>query len=212
MITSHTPASREVQGDSLPPSADDQQTHMSEAQAIHDGMSSRVGSVIESTSPLETPPYFKIAGYYLSRHNHGAPSCPDIAIGEQDASRTKPQAWSKNIDGQEHWFYNYPGACAEAKHLGKAIPTIDQWMEMFASIEGGAAQKANTLSIPMAGYRDAANGEFYSAGDYAYFWSSSPIGNVSAYWTVLARGDADAGRYWDGRVRGVSLRFLADTE
>ncbi len=84
---------------------------------------------------LKTRSYLKIAGYHLELSNHGAPNCPDILLNKKKASRAKPQAWSKDIEGQEHWFYNYPGACTEAAFLGKEIPSIDQWVEIFTSVK-----------------------------------------------------------------------------
>src|ERR1035437_10167107 len=74
----------------------------------------------------ETLPYFELAGHRLERQNHGAPESSDIALNEKKVSRTKPQAWSKEVDGIECWYYNYPGACAEGKYLDKEIPTIKQ--------------------------------------------------------------------------------------
>ena len=158
----------------------------------------------------ETLPYLELAGYRLERQNHGAPQCPDIALNEQEASWTKPQAWSNEIDGQTCWYYNYPGACAEAKYLGKEIPTIEQWMEMLESVLGNDEEKAQALNAPLAGWRNAGYDEFYYVGGYAKFWSSSPGGDEYAHCAVLERGSADAYRGTGGRGRGVSLRFLSD--
>lgn len=160
----------------------------------------------------ETLTYFELAGHRLEKQNHGTPQCPDIVLNEKKASRTKPQAWSKEIDGQEQWFYNYPGACKEAEFLGKEVPTIDQWMEMLASVDGTAEEKAKALDIPLAGYRYASNGGFYFAGDYAGLWSSSPGGDGSEHFAILERGGTDASRFWDFREHGMSLRFLSDNK
>jgi hypothetical protein len=184
--------------------------HESEAYAINDAINARVDSVMEVAFSPEALPYFELAGHRLERRNHGAPNCPDIALNEKKASRTKPQAWSKEIDGQEHWFYNYPGACTEAKFLGREVPTIDQWIEMLASVEGDAVQKAQTLNIPMAGSRYAVGEKFYNAGVFADVWSSSPKGDEQAHYASLGRGDAGASRYWSDREYGMSLRFLSD--
>lgn len=153
--------------------------------------------------------YFELAGYWLEKQNHGAPECRDIAINEEEASWTKPQAWLQVIDGMEHWFYNYPGALAEAKYLGKVVPTIDQWIEMLGSVPGNTEEKAWALNIPLVGYRNADDGEFCGSGLYADFWSSSSGGKQSARCVVLKRGHADAIRGgWDYDY-GVSLRFLS---
>jgi hypothetical protein len=75
----------------------------------------RVGT-IHSSSPISNQvdiltqelPYFELAGYKLEKQNHGKPQCPDIKINEKNASQTKPQAWSKEIEGTIHWVYNFP--------------------------------------------------------------------------------------------------------
>lgn len=216
MNATPTSASWEAQNDLPPLSGDNASTHEiipeTGVPAVQNAMNSRVDSVIEPTSSPDALPYFELAGHRLERYNHGTPNCPDIALNENErvASWTKPQAWSKEIDGQEHWFYNYPGTCAEAEFLGKEVPTIDQWMEMFASVEWDAVQKAEILNMPMAGYRNADDGKFYNAGDYAYVWSSSPKGDGYAHCAFLKRGNADAFRNWSFREFGMSLRFLAD--
>ena len=146
----------------------------------------------------------------LEKQNHGIPQCPDIALNEKKASRTKPQAWSKKIAWQEHWFYNYPGACKEAEFLGKEVPTIDQWMAMLAIVPGNAEEKAQALNIPLTGCRDADGDGFCNADVFAGLWSSSPGGDGSAHCAILGRGFTDAGRSWSNREHGMSLRFLSD--
>jgi hypothetical protein len=139
MNINHTYASEEAQNEILVLREGDQSNlkmiHETEARGIQNVMNSRVDSVMEPISSQESLPCFELAGHRLERYNHGTPNCPSIALNEKKASRTEPQAWSKEIDGQEQWFYNYPGACMEAKFLGKEVPTLDQWMEMFANLE-----------------------------------------------------------------------------
>lgn len=161
--------------------------------------------------------YFEIIWHRLERQNHGAPECRDIALNEEKASKTKPQAWSQLIDGVEHWYYNYPGALKEAEFLGKKIPTIEEWMEMLASIPGTAEEKAEVLGISLAGYRNANTDGFSSADDYANLWSSSPdISSSSpditgyAHCVFWVRGNPDANRNLSFREHGLSLRFLSD--
>jgi len=62
----------------------------------------------QATTLTEELPYFELAGHKLEKQNHGTPQCPEIKINENNASRTKPQAWSKEIDSTTHWFYNFP--------------------------------------------------------------------------------------------------------
>ena len=171
-----------------------------------------MSSVLSKFSIIESSSYFELAGHRLEKENHGAPQCSDIARNENEASRTKPQAWSKEIDGVEHWFYNYIGACAEAKFLGKEVPTIEQWMEMLESVPGNVVEKAEALNIPLAGCRNAFNGEFIDADVYADCWSSSPKSAEVAHCAVLDRGDSGAFRGWNSREHGLSLRFLSNCE
>ena len=76
--------------------------------------------------------------------------------------------------------------CAEAKFLGKEIPTIEQWIEMLASMPGNAEQKAQAINIPMIDCIDAADGLItdYDSG-CAYLWSSSEGNNADAYCITL---------------------------
>jgi hypothetical protein len=64
--------------------------------------------------------------------------------------------------------------------------------------------------MPLAGIRDAEDGGFYNAGDFAFIWSSSPEGDDNARFAVLLDGDADVFNGWNYRELGLSLRFLAD--
>lgn len=134
---------------------------------------------------VEALPYFELAGHRLERSNYGAPQCLGIKVNPKNASRTEPQAWSVERDGKTHWLYNWSGAMAEAKHLGKRLPTIDEWMTMLGSVSGDAAAKAQALGIPLAGYRNAGGGVLFDVGRYADLWSSSPDGDVHAQYAYL---------------------------
>lgn len=154
--------------------------------------------------------YFEIAGYRLERENHGAPECHDIALNEQKASWTKPQAWSHEIDGKIYWYYNYPGAWEEANHLGKTIPTIEQWLEILASIPGSVEKKAQALNTTLIGWRSIDTGRFCNIGDYAHLWSSSPFGSEGIYYPAFERDNSNIKVEWSDRRYGMSLRFLSD--
>jgi hypothetical protein len=163
----------------------------------------------EATTLTEELPYFELAGYKLEKQNHGTPQCPDIKINEKNASRIEPQAWSKEIDGATHWFYNFLWAVAEAIYLGKKAPTIDEWMKMLASVNGSVEEKAKALGIPLSGFHDAKDGTFREEGDRAYLWSSPEdvLGNDAPY-VFLPRGGSDHCGLWDNRGRGMSVRWF----
>jgi len=81
---------------------------------------------------------------------------------------------------------------------------------MLASVNGNAEEKARALDIPLAGYRDAGNGVFFGEGVFANLWSSSEYDSNDAHNAFLELGSSDAGRDWDDRGLGVSVRFFSD--
>ena len=160
-------------------------------------------------SLTKTLPYFELAGYHLELQNHGAPSCPDISLNEEEASEIKPQAWLEIINSQEYWLYNYPGACVEAKYLGKKIPNLSQWMEMFASMPGDVETKIQVLNIPLVGCHSAGDGKVYGANLYADIWSSSARAH-NAHFVFLERCGLKVYPRQANRASGKSLRFLSN--
>lgn len=93
----------------------------------------------------ERPDYFEIAGFRLAKTNFGEPTDRSIEINPETASHAKSQAWSKDIDGITHWFYNFRGAQQEAENLGVKIPTLDEQMKIFTSVPGNIVEKAQIL-------------------------------------------------------------------
>lgn len=160
---------------------------------------------------LKASQYFELAGYYLERKNHGAPKCLDIIINNKKASNTIPQAWSREIDGQIEWYYNYPGALAEAQFLEQEIPTIDQWMEMLATIPGSIKDIMNVLNSPMTGCRDATNNIFLSFSSYVDFWSCSPKDDDYVdyvYYVILGSRNVLPEKGHGDHGHGFSLRLM----
>jgi hypothetical protein len=117
---------------------------------------SPISEIIEQTS------YFEIAGFKLAKENFGKPNNPEIEINPEIASHSKPQAWSKDIDGISHWFYNFKASQKEAEFLGVTVPTLEEFMKIFSLISGDAIKKAQVLNFPLVGYRNMNNGEFVS--------------------------------------------------
>lgn len=143
----------------------------------------------------------------LEAQNVWKPTCPGISINPKKASWTEPQAWSHNIDGVVHWYYNWQGAMEEAEFLGKRIPTIEELMEILDNTPGDCEEKARVLGIPFVGSRNAGHDEFLNAGVYAGLWSSSEEDDEDARYAFLERGDTDARSYWYDRAHGMSLRL-----
>lgn len=146
--------------------------------------------VRHQTSTLtEELPYIGLVAYKLEKQNHGSPQCPEIKINENTASATIPQAWSKVIDGTTYWFYNFPWAKAEAKYLGKRIPTDDEWIKMLESVNGNSEEKARELNIPLVGLRDGHYNEFVEGGDFVHMWSSTAFDAGHIRYALLKRSN-----------------------
>lgn len=157
----------------------------------------------------EASQHFELAGYRIELYNRAVPTCPEILINENDTEWAQPQAWSKEINGGIEWFYNHPGALAEAKYRGKDIPTKEQWEKMLASVPGRAKQKAKALYIPIAGCRIGWSHVFVGAGEYAMLWSSSLVNDKKAHYAILWVDDIDAGMSSVWATVAMSLRFIS---
>ena len=141
----------------------------------------------------------------LDTENYGAPpENSGIAVYKNgmkspNASLTEPQAWE---DEKWSWFYNFAGAIQLAKSLGRTLPNIDQLV---------AAINANPDNFRQnVGYRFGGYGKFYGRGEFSDFWSSSEDGSNYAHYAYLEQGASSAGRNWDYRHRGLSVRFIVD--
>lgn len=106
--------------------------------------------------------YFEILGYKLAKAHFGKPTNPSMEINPEKSSFQIPQAWSQDIAGETHWFYNLPGAEAEAETLGVTIPTLEEFLQICATIPGDAIEKAQKLNMPLNGYRNMNTGEIVS--------------------------------------------------
>lgn len=136
----------------------------------------------------------------LDSENYGAPpENSGIKVNVKNASYTEPQAWE---DEKWNWFYNFAGAIQLAKALGRTLPSIDQLI---------AAINANPDSFRQsAGYRNGYDGKFYERGEFSDFWSSSEDGSDLAHYAYLEQGASSAGRGWNDRHGGLSVRFIVD--
>lgn len=170
----------------------------------------RVAGLVPNLSPdslAEKLPYIEVAGYRLALQNHGEPMCPEIMRNEEKASETDPQAWSKEINWQTHWYYNYPGACAEARYLGKRIPTPQEWLEMMGAVEGSVIEKAKALNIPMVDHRDAHDNKFENDND-AVLWAHTGDDNRHPECIILKGDQSYVTMYKYGGGHAMWLRFF----
>lgn len=153
--------------------------------------------------------YIELAGHQIESENHGAPQCPAVIQNQNVHSYSEPLAWSHDVNGQTVWYYNYPAALAEAKYLQKKIPTIDEWTEMLNTVNGSAKDKADTLHMPLAGFRHAETGVYYAIDEYANFWTSSQNSDKSSTYVYLGATRSDASSDWYGTDVGLPIRLMA---
>ncbi len=124
-------------------------------------------------------------------------------------------------------LYNFPaveqwGLCP----IGWHVPTDAEWTAMTSSLGSdnfaGSMMKSNfgdswngtNLSgfsgLP-GGFRSFNDGYFYSAGNFGYWWSSSPFGS-SAWVRLLYIDGENVYRYFDNQRLGFSVRCVRDAE
>jgi len=119
--------------------------HQAEAEALNLVMNTRANVIMEDggikvpesiTGVIDRGTHLEVDGWKVSKENLGEPTLPkgEIEINTKKASRTAPQAWSKEVDGQTLWFYNYEGAKKEIEHRGEYCPTRDELLQMVNSV------------------------------------------------------------------------------
>lgn len=143
-------------------------------------------------------------------HHNVRPLCPETAVNPKKASRTEPQAWSHEINGETNWYYNWLGGMKETEFLGRKIPTIEQWMAIFENTPGGCVEKARTLGMPLSGYRNSSNGEYHDVGDCANRLSSSEKEGGISHYAVLYRDNILAYSSWRDRGNAAPISFLSE--
>ena len=115
------------------------------------------------------------------------------------------------------------GVCPSGWHL----PTYDEWQTLFKAVGGssaaGKALKSGSgwygngngtdtygFSALPAGYRYG-YGDFYDAGDIAYFWSASEGSSYSAYYMYLYYNYESASMDRHNKIYSLSVRCLQDS-
>ena len=77
---------------------------------------------------------------------------------------------------------------------------------------GGSGTNTSGFSCLPGGFRGGNNGDYFDAGDYGYWWSSSPTG-ASAWSRYLVPNDEIVYRYNGlNRRYGFSVRCIRDAE
>jgi len=138
----------------------------------------------------------------LEDNNLWKPTNPEIRIWDENASDCFPQAWENNWN----WYYNWTGTLQEAEHLGKKIPTKEQWKEIVKDFWKDWKSLSEKLNLPFAGYRSCSNGSYVFQSVGASYWSSTPYSNsaYNLYFSTNIIYPAD----YANRGDGFSVRLL----
>lgn len=137
----------------------------------------------------------------LEPHNLWKPTNPIIQIGDEIATETIPQAW----EYEGNWYYNWEGAMAEAKYLGKRIPTDEEWTQLLKGKNIKSFIKENNLEP--SGYRDT-NSNYYTRTYSASLWSSTQVGASSAWQRYFNYSMPSVNRGSNTKAHGFSLRCV----
>ena len=97
-------------------------------------------------------------------------------------------------------------------HLGGEFVAGGQIKSNYGWNGGGNGTNSSGFSGLPGGYRDEL-GSFYYAGDFGYWWSSSPVpGSLLAWYRSLFNGHANVYRDYDIHFSGFSVRCVRDAE
>jgi uncharacterized protein (TIGR02145 family) len=66
----------------------------------------------------------------------------------------------------------------EATAQGLKVPTKEEWEEIIEP------DKAFVLGLPLSGYRNTCNADYYYQGTNGHYWSSSPY-TTNAYGVII---------------------------
>ena len=107
-------------------------------------------------------------------------------------------------------FFTYDEAM---DRFGSSLPTKEQWEELKAecqwSLTGSGyivnGPNGNSITLPAAGYRDC-GGSVGGVGSGGVYWSSTPLGSVSAWYLHFDSGGVFMGN--DTRCYGQSVRLV----
>ncbi len=120
-----------------------------------------------------------------------------------DARGLCPSGWHVPTDGE--WT-------VMTDHLGSELVTGGQMKTTYGWYDGGNGTDSSGFSGLPGGYRLNLNGNFYDAGNYGYWWSSSPSGS-NAWYRGLNFDNEGVNRYYGFNQRnGFSVRCVRDAE
>ena len=115
-----------------------------------------------------------------------------------------PEGWHVPSDDEYTVLTDYLGGTSVAGGKMK-----EAGLEHWNSPNTGATNESGFTGLP-AGYRNGGNGDYYSMGDYGYFWSSTEGNSNSAWYRKLDYDDSEVNRFSNDERSGFSLRCLRD--
>ena len=130
----------------------------------------------------------------------------------KDHNEYMPPNWvdifEQEIDWVKHSYFTFDAAVRE---FWDRLPNKDELQEAINAIPWNCKEKANVLNIPFAGWRFSGI-SWDDVGSGAYLWSSSSQDASDAYYVCLQQSGDDAGRNWNRRSDGLSVRLLDTSE
>ena len=119
-----------------------------------------------------------------------------------DARGLCPSGWHVPTDGE--WT-------VMTDHLGGEGIAGSQMKAVYGWSNGDNGTNSSGFSGFAGGYRDYLNGNFFLAGNHAYWWSSSPNGSNAWYRNLNSSGEYVSRSNNDPRF-GFSVRCVRDAE
>ena len=119
-----------------------------------------------------------------------------------------PPNWVDIFEKDGNTFFTFDAAVRE---FWDRLPNKDDLLEAISAIPWDCEEKCKTLNIPYAGYRSS-DGSWYSVGEYASLWSSSPYVSANAWYVYLWRGEDLSWLIYWGRSFARSVRLLDTSE
>ena len=122
-----------------------------------------------------------------------------------DARSLCPSGWHVPTDGEWTDLENHISSQGFSGTEGTALKSTYGW-----SNSGNGTDDFGFSALP-GGFRDDFGGNFYVAGGYGYWWSSSPSGG-NAWYRVLGVNNPDIYRSYYVPRLGFSVRCLRDAD
>jgi uncharacterized protein (TIGR02145 family) len=119
-----------------------------------------------------------------------------------------PDDWHLPSTNEWNTLYDYVNANNGSDGVGTSLKSVSGW-KASSGIATGTNQFG--FSALPAGRRNVGN--FYNAGNYAYFWSATENYSSNAYYWYLYYSNEDFGNYFssgDSKNYGFSVRCLKD--